>query len=112
MMAQTDMLGELDFHLIAQGRHWNLADRLGAHTVVREGRTGVRFAVWAPNARSVSVVGDFNGWDGNVDKMYLHRGAGIWELFVPQVTPRSEEHTSELQSRENIVCRLLLEKKQ
>lgn len=87
MMAQTDMLGELDFHLIAQGRHWNLADRLGAHTVVREGRTGVRFAVWAPNARSVSVVGDFNGWDGNVDKMYLHRGAGIWELFVPQVTP-------------------------
>lgn len=87
MMAQTDMLGELDFHLISQGRHWNLADRLGAHVVARAGQTGVRFAVWAPNARSVSVVGDFNGWDGNVDKMYLHREAGIWEIFVPQAAP-------------------------
>ena len=57
------MLGDLDFHLIAQGRHWNLADRLGAHPAIHEGREGVRFAVWAPNAKSVSVVGDFNGWD-------------------------------------------------
>ena len=81
------MLGDLDFHLIAQGRHWNLADRLGAHPAIHEGREGVRFAVWAPNAKSVSVVGDFNGWDGNVDKMYLHRGAGVWETFVENARP-------------------------
>lgn len=84
-MMQTDMLGELDFHLIAQGRHWSLADRLGAHLMVRQGQQGVRFAVWAPNACSVSVVGDFNGWDGNVDNMYLHREAGVWERFIPAV---------------------------
>jgi len=85
MTVQTDMLGELDFHLIAQGRHWNLADRLGAHCVRRgEGQGGVRFAVWAPNARSVAVVGDFNGWNGNVNRMVLHREAGVWEAFVPE----------------------------
>ena len=88
-MVQTEMLGELDFHLIAQGRHWNLADRLGAHLMEREGTQGVRFAVWAPNARSVSVVGDFNGWNGNVDRMYLHRGAGVWEAFIPEARPGS-----------------------
>lgn len=81
------MLGELDFHLIAEGRHWNLADRLGAHPATHDGREGVRFAVWAPNASSVSVVGDFNGWDGNVDRMYLHRQAGVWECFVEGAKP-------------------------
>lgn len=89
MMVQTDMLGELDFHLVAQGRHWNLADRLGAHVIEHDGRRGVRFAVWAPNARSVSVVGDFNGWNGNADRMYLHRSVGIWEAFVPEAVPGS-----------------------
>src|SRR5690606_7713032 len=81
------ILGDRDFHLIAQGRHGNQADRLGAHPAIHEGREGVRFAVWAPNAKSVSVVGDFNGWDGNVDKMYLHRGAGVWETFVENARP-------------------------
>ena len=84
-MTQADgMLGELDFHLLGEGRHWMLADRLGAHPAVHDGEPGVRFSVWAPNARSVSVVGDFNGWDGNADPMYLHQSSGIWERFVPQ----------------------------
>ncbi len=80
-------LGDLDFHLIAQGRHWNLADRLGAHPMRHGGHEGVRFAVWAPNAQSVSVVGDFNGWNADVDKMYLHRNAGVWEAFVTDARP-------------------------
>jgi len=83
MMARTGLLGELDLHLVAEGRHWNLADCLGAQIMEHEGRRGVRFAVWAPNARSVSVVGDFNGWDGRKDPMWLHRECGVWEAFVP-----------------------------
>jgi len=82
-MSGNALLGELDLHLIAEGRHWNLADCLGAHVVEHEGRRGVRFAVWAPNARRVSVVGDFNGWDGRKDPMHLRRECGVWERFVP-----------------------------
>ena len=82
-------LGELDLHLFGEGRHWRLADRMGAHPVTHKGRSGVHFSVWAPNAQSVSVVGDFNGWKDDVDQMYLHRGAGIWECFVPNAMPGS-----------------------
>lgn len=82
-MAHEALLGELDLHLISEGRHWNLADCLGAHAMEHAGREGVRFAVWAPNARSVSVVGDFNDWDGRIHPMYLRREGGIWEAFIP-----------------------------
>jgi 1,4-alpha-glucan branching enzyme len=79
------LLGELDLHLISEGRHQNLGDALGAHVVQVHGIDGVRFAVWAPNARRVSVVGDFNSWDGRRHPMRLRHTAGVWELFIPGV---------------------------
>jgi 1,4-alpha-glucan branching enzyme len=81
------LLGPLDMHLFAEGRHRELATCLGAHRMTVEGVDGVRFAVWAPNARRVSVIGDFNGWDGRRHPMRLRREAGIWELFLPGVHP-------------------------
>jgi 1,4-alpha-glucan branching enzyme len=76
-------LGELDLHLAAQGRHEQLYEKLGAHVREVNGVVGTAFAVWAPSARSVSVVGDFNDWDGRLHPMRSLGAAGIWELFVP-----------------------------
>jgi 1,4-alpha-glucan branching enzyme len=78
-------LGELDVHLAGEGRHEELYARLGAHPREVDGVAGVAFAVWAPNARSVSVVGDFNGWDGRLHPMRSLGASGIWELFVPDL---------------------------
>jgi 1,4-alpha-glucan branching enzyme len=78
-------LGELDQHLIAEGRHQRLWERLGARSLVLDGVAGTAFAVWAPNARSVRVVGDFNRWDGRMHPMRTLGVSGIWELFVPGV---------------------------
>jgi len=78
-------LGELDQHLIAEGRHQRLWERLGARPLVLDGVAGTAFAVWAPNARSVRVVGDFNRWDGRMHPMRTLGASGIWELFVPGV---------------------------
>ena len=60
-------------------------ETLGARTITHGIRTGVHFAVWAPNARRVSVVGDFNGWDGRVHPMRAIRPAGVWEIFIPDL---------------------------
>jgi len=79
------LLGELDIHLLAEGRHEQLADCLGAHPCSIEGVAGTRFAVWAPNARGVSVVGDFNAWNGGRHRMRLRPECGVWEAFVPGV---------------------------
>jgi 1,4-alpha-glucan branching enzyme len=78
-------LGELDIHLVMEGRHEELYERLGAHVRDIDGVTGTAFAVWAPNARSVSVVGDFNSWDGRLHPMRSLGSSGIWELFIPDV---------------------------
>ena len=78
-------LGELDRHLLAEGSHRDLHQRLGAHPLSIEGVAGVRFALWAPNARRASVVGSFNAWDGRRHPMRYHPGAGVWELFIPGV---------------------------
>ncbi len=80
-------LGELDSHLAAEGRHERLWERLGAHPAHHRGTYGTSFAVWAPTARSVSVVGDFNSWDGRLHPMRAIGSTGIWELFVPEVGP-------------------------
>jgi 1,4-alpha-glucan branching enzyme len=80
-------LGDLDLHLILEGTHRRLWQALGAHPMVHEGVQGVRFAVWAPNARRVSVVGDFNGWDGR--RTPMRNRDGVWELFLPGLQPGS-----------------------
>ena len=77
------VLGPMDDWLLGEGTHAHLYDRLGAHVLVHEGVAGVHFAVWAPNARRVSVVGDFNGWDGRRHVMRLRHGTGVWEIFIP-----------------------------
>jgi 1,4-alpha-glucan branching enzyme len=82
-------LGELDLHLIGEGSHHLLYDRLGAHRMRHRGVDGVQFAVWAPNAGRVSVVGDFNDWDGRRHPMRRHPSVGIWDIFVPGVAPGS-----------------------
>jgi 1,4-alpha-glucan branching enzyme len=79
------VLGPMDDYYIAEGSHLRLFDRLGAHVMTHEGATGVHFAVWAPNARRVSVVGDFNRWDGRLNVMRLRRDTGVWEIFVPDI---------------------------
>ncbi|MCD6070807.1 MAG: 1,4-alpha-glucan branching enzyme, partial [Microvirga sp.] len=81
------LLGDLDLHLIGQGTHYELGSVLGAQPTTIDNVPGVRFAVWAPNARRVSVVGDFNAWDGRRNPMRLRREAGVWELFVPRLGP-------------------------
>jgi 1,4-alpha-glucan branching enzyme len=77
------VLGDLDLHLLGEGTHYRNYEKLGAHLVTHQGVAGVHFAVWAPNARRVSVVGDFNRWDGRCHPMRLHPGIGVWEIFVP-----------------------------
>ncbi|HYH17869.1 MAG TPA: 1,4-alpha-glucan branching enzyme, partial [Azospirillum sp.] len=81
------VLGELDIHLLAEGTHLRAYERLGAHPREIDGVSGVAFGVWAPNARRVSVVGDFCDWDGRRLPMRKRVEAGIWEIFVPHVQP-------------------------
>ncbi|HSE11946.1 MAG TPA: 1,4-alpha-glucan branching protein GlgB, partial [Rudaea sp.] len=85
-IAEPRLLGEVDCHLLAEGTHWHAYERLGAHACSIDGIDGVAFAVWAPNASRVSVIGSFNGWDGRVNPMRLRPECGVWELFVPGVT--------------------------
>ncbi|MEC3949713.1 1,4-alpha-glucan branching protein GlgB [Sphingobium sp. HWE2-09] len=83
------VLGPMDDHYLSEGSHGRLFDKLGAHVMTHEGVTGTHFAVWAPNARRVSVVGDFNRWDGRRGLMRHRADAGVWELFLPEVGPGS-----------------------
>ena len=76
-MSRQSVLGELDLHLLGEGRHERLWERLGAHALDVEG-AGVRFAVWAPNARAVSVVGDWNSWTEGVDVLEPQESSGVW----------------------------------
>ncbi|QKJ19303.1 1,4-alpha-glucan branching protein GlgB [Microbacterium hominis] len=79
------LLGELDLHLVAEGRHEQLWKVLGAHVREHDGAVGTAFTVWAPHARAVRVVGDFNSWDGQGHAMRSMGSSGIWELFIPGV---------------------------
>ena len=78
-------LPEFDQHLFAEGKHWHIYKKLGGHLHTADGIDGVLFAVWAPNAGRVSVVGDFNRWDGRCNPMRSLGSSGIWELFMPDL---------------------------
>ena len=79
------VIGELDEHLLGEGAHRNLWKVLGAHVMTHEGAEGTHFAVWAPNARRVSVIGDFNAWDGRRNPMRQRGSTGVWEIFMPDI---------------------------
>lgn len=82
-------LGDMDLYLYGEGTHKRLYEKLGAHVCVQNGHTGVAFSVWAPNAKRVSLVGEFNNWDGRLYPMRLMGASGVWELFVPGIGPGS-----------------------
>jgi len=96
------LLGEMDLYLFGEGNHRDLSHCLGAQLMAVEGVPGVRFAVWAPNARRVSVVGDFNGWDGRRHPMRLRHPSGVWEVFVPRL-PAGEAYKYEVLGAEGIL---------
>ncbi|MEY2926738.1 MAG: hypothetical protein RL367_1215 [Pseudomonadota bacterium] len=79
------VFGPTDDFLIAQGTHLRLFDKMGAHLISHEGASGVHFAVWAPNARQVSLVGDFNDWDHRRHQMRCRADIGVWEIFIPDI---------------------------
>lgn len=78
-------VGELDLHLFGEGKHLEIYKKLGAHPTKMGRVSGVAFAVWAPQASGVSVVGDFNGWDGRFHQMRMLGNSGVWEIFVPEL---------------------------
>ncbi len=78
-------LPDFDLHLFGEGRHWHAYRFLGSHLTDVEGVSGVQFSVWAPSAERVSVVGDFNQWDGRAHPMRVRGGTGVWELFIPGI---------------------------
>ncbi|MCL2005912.1 MAG: 1,4-alpha-glucan branching protein GlgB [Planctomycetaceae bacterium] len=84
-LSSNFFLTDFDLHLLREGTHWTSYEKLGAHFREVNGQKGVNFAVWAPNAAAVSVVGDFNNWDGNANPMNNNRFSGFWEIFVPDV---------------------------
>lgn len=83
--AFKDLLGEIDFYLFNKGVHYKAYEILGAHPTEFLGVQGTRFCVWAPSAKSVSLVGDFNHWDGRINPMRVRSVSGIWEIFIPGV---------------------------
>jgi len=78
------IFSDFDLYLFGQGKHYRIYEKMGAHPVNINGVEGVHFAVWAPNARTVSVIGDFNGWNRSANPMHLrHNDLGVWECFIP-----------------------------
>jgi 1,4-alpha-glucan branching enzyme len=85
MEQETEFLTAFDLHLFNEGTHFRLYEKLGAHLTSQAGVAGAHFAVWAPNARSVSVIGDFNGWNNTANFLGQCGGSGVWAGFIPQV---------------------------
>ena len=78
---------DFDAYLFAEGKNYDVYNKMGAHPIEIDGVKGTYFAVWAPDARRVSVVGDFNMWDGSLNPMQIHSASGVYELFIPGVMP-------------------------
>ncbi|HGX93955.1 MAG TPA: 1,4-alpha-glucan branching enzyme, partial [Candidatus Tenderia sp.] len=98
-------LSEFDLHLFGEGKHWHAYRMLGSRVHEVDGVGGVLFAVWAPNAERVSVVGDFNFWDGRCHPMRVRGGSGVWELFIPDLAPGAI-YKYEIRHRDNGVISL------
>ena len=93
-------MGDYDLYLFNEGTHLRAYDVFGAHIVEANGVDGVRFAVWAPNARAVSVVGDFNSWERDAHQMRCLGDSGVWEVFVPGIGA-GEVYKYEIQTASN-----------
>jgi 1,4-alpha-glucan branching enzyme len=98
------VLTDFDLHLLSEGTHHRAFEKLGAHRIAVGSTTGVHFAVWAPNAERVSVIGDFNGWDGRVHPMRMLAPSGIWEIFIPGL-PDGEKYKFEIRTREGVLLK-------
>ena len=96
----TPTLGDMDIYLLAEGKHLDMYKKLGAHVMVKDGIKGVAFAVWAPNAKRVSVVGAFNNWDGRVDVMRKHPSCGVWDIFIAGIS-EGELYKYEIKTNSN-----------
>jgi 1,4-alpha-glucan branching enzyme len=94
------VISDYDLYLFGEGKHTRIYDRLGAHLMRMGEADGAHFAVWAPNAERVSVVGDFNGWDGRVHPMRLLGMSGVWEIFIPGVG-QGQRYKFELRTRDH-----------
>lgn len=94
------VLSDFDLHLIREGSHYKKYEKLGAHVMEINGIKGVHFAVWAPNAKRVSVVGDFNNWDGLRHQMRVLGTSGVWEIFIPGLKD-GELYKFEIKSKQN-----------
>jgi 1,4-alpha-glucan branching enzyme len=98
------VIDELDLYLFGEGTHYEIYKKLGSHPIEINGVSGTHFAVWAPNAKRVSVVGDFNGWDGRVHQMRALGNSGIFEIFVPGVNP-GQLYKFEIKTYENAILK-------
>ncbi len=96
------VLSDFDLHLLSEGTHQRAFERLGAHCIRHGGTPGVQFAVWAPSAESVRLVGDFNNWDGRVHPMRLRIPNGIWEIFIPGLG-EGERYKFEIHTRAGVI---------
>ncbi|KQV66191.1 1,4-alpha-glucan branching protein GlgB [Rhizobium sp. Root1220] len=99
------VLGPMDDYFAREGSDLRLFDKMGAHWIKHEGAQGIHFAVWAPNAQRVSVVGDFNGWDGRRHVMRFRTSAGIWEIFAPDV-PTGVPYKFEIRGQDGVLLPL------
>lgn len=80
------VLGDVDRHLLGEGAHLDIYRAMGSDAITHEGVDGTKFVLWAPNASRVSIIGDFNLWDGRRHPMRVHPGIGVWEIFIPDIT--------------------------
>mgnify|MGYP005844792161 CR=1 FL=1 len=93
------VISDYDKHLYNEGNHFKIYEKLGAHLIEHQGVKGCHFAVWAPNARRISVISDFNAWDGRIHQMRVLGSSGIWEIFIPNVT-EGEKYKFEIKTKE------------
>ena len=96
------VLTGFDLHLFAEGTHYQIYEKLGAHVLRHGEATGLHFAVWAPNASRVGVAGDFNDWDGRVHAMRQLAPSGVWEIFIPGLA-YGEKYKFEIRGRNGTV---------